>query len=500
VSLVIDAIRRHAATRPDDAAVVDGCETLSYAQLADAVDRLADRLVALAPRMIGLYADNSVGWALTDLAALHAGIPIVPLPLFASHGQIAHVLRETGIDFVVTDRQHEFCEVLPSEAHLTLSPFREGLFGIRMTSHSPCGRMPANTWKITFTSGTTGDPKGVCLSAGTLERTAQALCRASAGTSQDRHLSVLPLATLLENVGGIYAPLLAGAVTHVPSLASVGLSGSSTLDIGRLVTSLHERRATSAILVPGMLAAMVGAAEDGASVPGDLRFLAVGGASVSSSVLEAALALGLPIHEGYGLSECGSVVSVNRPGACRPGSVGRPLPHLRVDIARDGEIVVHGSACLGYLGDDTQSAPGEPVETGDLGYLDDAGYLHVTGRRKNVFITAFGRNIAPEWVERQLIAKRPIGQAAVFGEARPFNAAVIVPQPAATLDAVATAIDEVNRQLPDYARVNAWIVASEPFSAFNGLSTENGRLRRHAILRVYGAKIDALYRNPRVSA
>lgn len=500
MSLVIDAIRRHAATSAGAAAVADERETLTYAQLEAAVERLAERFASVAPRTIGLYADNGVGWVLADLAALRAGIPIVPLPLFASGGQIAHAMRAAGVDFVVTDRQQQLCAMLPADTHLTLSPLGRGLLGIRVNAPPPPQRLPQDTWKITFTSGTTGTPKGVCLSRATIERTAEALCRASAGSTEDRHLCVLPLATLLENIGGIYAPLLAGAVTHAPSLAAVGLDGSSTLDVARLVASLREVRATSAILVPGMLAALAGALAAGAPALRDLRFLAVGGAALAPSLLEAALAMRLPVYEGYGLSECGSVVTVNRADARRPGSVGRPLPHVRLEIARDGEIVVRGSAFLGYLGDETRDAAGDRVATGDLGYLDEAGYLHVTGRKKNVFVTSFGRNIAPEWVECELTQKRAIGQAAVFGEARPFNAAVIVPQPAATLDAIAEAIDEVNHRLPDYARVGAWIVAAEPFSPRNGLSTENGRLCRQEILRAYAAKIDALYETRRAKS
>lgn len=115
------------------------------------------------------------------------------------------------------------------------------------------------------------------------------------------------------------------------------------------------------------------------------------------------------------------------------------------------------------------------------------------GRKKNMFITSFGRNVAPEWVEGELVSHPGIAQAALFGEARPFNCAVIVPHPGAPQDAIEAALEEANRRLPDYAQVRAWIAATEPFTAGNGMSTPNGRLRRPAILGKYAAQIDALY-------
>lgn len=493
MSLVIDALRTHAKASPDRIAVDDGTERLTFAQLLETTEQLAARLRERSAKAIGLLADNGAAWILTDLAAMIAGIPIIPLPLFASSEQLAHVLRSAPIDCIVSDRQDRVCEALPRESHVTLSPFTHGLLEIRFPAQGRASTLPPGCWKVTFTSGTTATPKGVCLAISTLERTADALRQASAGGSSDRHLCVTPLATLLENVGGVYAALIAGARVVVPPLANVGLSGSSTLDPVRLVDALRSSRATTAILVPQMLAAIVAAVGDGASAPRDLRFLAVGGAAVSARLLEASLALGLPVFEGYGLSECASVVALNRPGEVRAGSVGKPLRHVRVEIARDGEVLVSASACIGYLG----GAPFHgPVATGDIGYLDEAGFLFISGRKKNMFVTSFGRNVAPEWIEQTLIAEPAIAQAAVFGEARPFAVAIIVPGPDAADSSIALAIDAANRQLPDYARVGAWIRAAAPFSLHNGLATSNGRLRRDDIFRAYGVDIDALYHMP----
>jgi long-subunit acyl-CoA synthetase (AMP-forming) len=197
------------------------------------------------------------------------------------------------------------------------------------------------------------------------------------------------------------------------------------------------------------------------------------------------------VYEGYGLTECASVVSLNRPAGRRIGSVGRALPHAGVRIAADGEIHVSGGAICGYLGDE-HGAPPE-IATGDLGRIDADGFLHLGGRRKSVFITSFGRNVSPEWVEAELVRERPIAQAALFGEGRPWNVAVLVPTPGVGPDQIQNAVERVNADLPDYARVGAWLRADEPFTPANGLLTMNGRNRREAIGNRYRWRIDACY-------
>jgi long-subunit acyl-CoA synthetase (AMP-forming) len=244
------------------------------------------------------------------------------------------------------------------------------------------------------------------------------------------------------------------------------------------------------ILLPQTLAALVVALESGAPRLDSLRFAAVGGARVPETLLERAERVGLPVHEGYGLTECASVVALSRPGARRAGSVGQVLPHARVRIDERSEIYVSGAAVCGYGPD---AAAPEEVATGDLGRLDADGFLYVTGRRKNVFITSFGRNVSPDWVEAELTRAPPIAQAALFGESRPWNVAVVVAAPMTRAHEIQRAIDSVNRDLPDYARVRDWVRADEPFTTLNGQLTPNGRNRRAAIWNRYRARIDACY-------
>lgn len=496
---VIDAVSRWSKECPDSPALIGKQQVLSYRELAAAIERFGAQLRAAPAGTIGLALDNSPLWAVLDLACLHAGKPVIPLPFFFSAEQVAHSIRDAGIDCILTDQPEQYRKLLEAAGIETGAVFTHELNGqafadIRLRNIA-AKTLPAGTIKVTYTSGTTGHPKGVCLSADALQQVASSLLAATRGKTDDRHVSVLPLSTLLENLAGVYVPLLAGASCHLLPLAEVGLSGSTGLDVKKMLAALIQCKATTTILTPQLLHAMVAAVEAGHPAPQQLRFVAVGGAPVAPRLLQRAEKLGLPVFEGYGLSECASVVALNTEGARRIGSVGKPLPHAQVKFAEDGEILVAGATLLGYTGD----APLQPNEfwpTGDTGHLDEEGFLHLTGRKKNIFITSFGRNVSPEWVERELTLHPAIAQAAVFGEARPWNVAVIVPRGATAeaLAAVNQAIEEANRVLPDYAQVKRWLPAQAPFLPQNGQLTANGRLKRAAIWQLYQTSIEQLYR------
>ena len=491
-SLVVQALARHAEQRPEAIALQGADSSLSYTDLHARVRHLAGELEAANIKMLGLLADNGIDWVVADLAALAAGIPCVPLPPFFSAQQLAHAMRNSGVDVVLSDQSGRMQELLGGQGQPVPLQFAGNLTALRLPGHDAVAALPPRTAKITYTSGTTGQPKGVCLSREAMETVAQSLCQASAANENDRHLCLLPLSTLLENIGGIYVPLLAGACSCVLPLRQVGLQGASALDVGVMLQAMHAQHASSVIMVPQLLHALVAALGMGGTAPTTLRFIAVGGAPVSPRLLAAAQQYGLPVFEGYGLSECASVVAVNTPHAHKPGSVGRPLPHVQLQIDADGEIHVYGIGSLGYLGEPAR-AEAAPVATGDLGYLDADGYLYLTGRKKHIFITAFGRNVAPEWVERELLGEPEILQAAVFGESRPHNCAVLVPRPGTSAEHIGRALAAANARLPDYARVHDWIAAQEPFTPANGMSTANGRLRRGVIGQAYAERIAAVY-------
>lgn len=495
---IIDAVIEHGKERPGSPALTGNRHSLSYRELATAIEQIGEQLRAAPVSVIALAFDNSPLWATLDLAGFCAGKPVVPLPFFFSPEQIIHSIRDAGIDCLLTDRPEQYRKILSTAGIETGALLAHTLHGqpfseLRLRNVAD-GTLPAGTVKVTYTSGTTGHPRGVCLDAGALQRVASSLLAATRGESADRHVSVLPLSTLLENLAGVYVPLLAGASCHLPPLEEVGLSGSTGLDVKKMLDTLTRYRATTTILTPQLLHAMVAAVEAGHPAPPQLRFVAVGGAPVAPRLLQRAEALGIPVFEGYGLSECASVVALNTESERRIGSVGKPLPHVRIKFAEDGEILAAGATLLGYTGA-TSAKPGAFWPTGDIGHLDKEGFLHLTGRKKDIFITSFGRNVSPEWVECQLTLHPAIAQAAVFGEARPWNLAVIVPRGNGleATEAVNRAVAQANDALPDYARVKRWLPALAPFLPRNGQLTANGRLKREKILLIHQTAIDRMY-------
>ncbi len=472
----------HAPTRVLTADGAVDAPTLRARALA-----IADALQARGARVVASRLDNGPDWLALDLALRARGLVHVPLPTFFSPAQTAHALARSGADLLVLTEG----AALPADTQPLLP-------GLRVRTLDAAGAaMPAGTACITFTSGTTGQPKGVCIADDALLTVAGALVEAARPLAPARHLCLMPLSTLLENISGLYGALLSGADIAVPPLAEIGYSGAAGLDVPRLLACLHRYAPHSLIVFPQLLLALVTAAEQGVALPASLRFVAVGGGRVGTALLARAAALGLPVFEGYGLSECVSVVALNRPGAVRAGSVGRPLPHARVSVV-DGELHVAGVRCLSYLGED--APPPGAIATGDLGHVDDEGFVHVTGRRKHMFITAFGRNVSPEWVESELLQHPLFAQAIVLGEARPFNVAVAwLRQPGADNATVQCALAAINAGLPDYAHITRVIRADRPFSAADGLLTDNGRPRRDAIAHAYADAIARAYDDASVS-
>ncbi len=468
-------LERHAGI-----ALVDGARQLSYAELRHELAARASQLQQLGVQRVALALDNGLDWALWDLALLRAGRVCVPLPGFFSPAQQEHVLNHAGID----------CLIGAPSALAERCGFRPHEPGVLLRQPQGVTPLPPGTRKITYTSGTTGQPKGVCLDAEAQLAVAESLWQASLPCAVQQHLCVLPLATLLENIAGLYAPLLAGARVELRPLGEIGFSGAAGFDLPRFLATLNASRPHSLILLPQLLLALVSAAEQGAPLPDSLRFVAVGGGRVAPQLLARAERLGLPVFEGYGLSECASVVCLNTPEARRIGTVGRPLAHVELRLADDGEVLVRGPHMLGYLGEPPLT--GDWLATGDLGHFEN-GLLVLHGRKKHQFVTAYGRNVNPEWVEAELVQQAPIAQAWLHGEALAQNVAVLVPRRADLADAhLQAAVERVNAGLPDYARVHRWLRAEAPFGAGNGLATANGRLRRNALLQHYQSAIDAL--------
>ncbi len=454
MSALLNAILTAAGERGRKVALSDGANHVRYEDLPLAIDAMAEMIEAEAGPAgpVAIELGNGIDWVVADLALLSLGRTCVPVPPFFTPAQRQDALRDAGVVASVTPK------------------------GVVQLDH-PAATLPDGTAKISYTSGSTGMPKGICLSADGMLATSLAVIERVGSDKAGLHLPMLPLAVLLENVAGLYATLIAGGTYMVPRLEEIGFARMFAPDAAAMLAAVERTGATSLILVPELLGRLLAACETAGRVPTALNLVAVGGAHISPDLLLRADRIGLPLVQGYGLTECGSVVAIETPGDLSGrGSVGRPLNHVRVMIEDDGEIVVEGSGYLGLVGQPRKQAP---IRTGDIGRFDDQGRLVIDGRKSNLIVTVFGRNVSPEWIETLLKERPEIAQAMVYGDGEAALSALIVPS--SPVADVAPAIAAVNATLPDYARLSDWR-CSKPFLPVDGTLTASGRLRRREIL------------------
>ncbi len=473
MSALIERIRYWASQTPHAEAVVMASHAVTYADLCEQIDSVAAELATLQCQRIGIEASNHLDWLLIDVAAASLNIAVVPIPLFFSTEQRSHLIKHSGMDTLYCGQG-----IVPENGESIASALLPGIYRRLDKDNVLAG---GSVSKITYTSGSTGTPKGACLTDTTLLTIVDALANALIPSELGRHLCLLPFATLLENVAGIYLPLWMGRSLIIDDNERLGLLSNHSFNPTLFCTAVARYEAESVILLPQMLKALI--EEGDLTSLSSLKFIAVGGGKVAPAVLEQALAAGLPVFEGYGLTECGSCVALNTPGNAKVGSVGRPLEHANVRISGDGEIIVTGAAMQGYLG---ETAGPADIRTGDAGYIDQDGYLYITGRIKNTIISSFGRNISPEWVESVFLASADINNIAVFGEAAPYLSAVIHTRHDYSKGRLMAIIEEINSTLPDYAQIRAWHLADKPFNAGDGTLTSNGKLCRARIAERYG--------------
>ena len=475
---MLQVLRGWSTSRDGGTAMSDDNSVLTPGEFAARVAGLAEDFRDL-PRVIGLLGGNGTDWAVAQLAAWVAGKTIVPLPKFFSLPQLEHVIRDAAIDHVVATR-----DALALAAALGI--------GTTPISDRRAAAFPAPTpgaGVIVYTSGSTGRPKGVRLGLEQIDCQARALAKAIEASPRDLYLSVLPLSLLLEMIAAICVPVLVGARTHFASSVAHSVGAGRPADV---LKEFERWRPTTTVLVPQLLSTWVAQLEArGKRPPEGLRYVAVGGAPVSEALAERAWGLGIPVHEGYGLTECCSVVAVNRPGRRKAATVGEPLPGLDIRI-EDGEVVVNGATVMeGYL---HAARAEQPWRTGDLGRLDQDGFLCVTGRKDNLLVTAFGRNICPEWVEAILMGDPRIAACAVLGHGQEHLSVLLVPSTSGERWLMESPrahillwLEQICIDAPLYAVPKDFVVCQATEAKRIGLLTSNGRIVRDAAKRAYPA-------------
>ena len=399
---------------------------------------------------------------------------------------------------------------------------------------------------LIYTSGTTGPPKGVMLSHRNLAWTSRTLLDMSGHLDPDVSLSYLPLSHIAEQMCTVHMPATAGSCVYfAESIEKVpenlkDCRPTAFFGVPRIWEKFHAAMAGKLAETTGVkkhlvdwarsVCARVNAHKDrGEAVPPHVelqyrladrlviskiktaigldraRDLFSGAAPIAADVLAFFASLDLPVHEIYGQSEDCGPTSCNLPGRTKLGSVGPPIPGLEVKIADDGEILIRGpNVFLGYFKETEATA--EALRdgwlcSGDLGAFDPQGFLTITGRKKEIIITAGGKNIAPKNIEAAIKELPLVGEAVVIGDRRKYLTALVTLEPGAAAkvpgeqvrSTIQAKIDQVNQSLARVEQVKKFAILERPFAIDTGELTPTMKLKRKVIAQKYAREIEAMY-------
>ncbi len=507
MNLLAEKVTKVAEKNPIRVAIQSETTSLSYEELLLEIQKASEYLNLISMPEQKVYAvlmANNPAWAVLDLALLFNDHCAVPLPEFFSLNQLKHAIADSKAEYLIIEESvinskviDEILDLFADKDSFTIAGKKLACLKIKQQEKQK-KKNTQNISKITYTSGTTDKPKGVLLTEEIIMSKVVSLKIASEANTNDISLSILPLSTLLENIGGLYVPLYCGATIIILSPETIGLTGSSHIEKDKLLAVIHKYQPTAFIIIPQLLQLFIHAIASGYKLPDSLRFIAMGGAPVSRKILEQAVQCHIPVYEGYGLSEAVSVIAVNNPSVNRIGSVGQVLDNHKVKISNEGEILVKGQLFEGYLGQTTRDS-NNYYPTGDLGHFDEDDFLYVTGRIKNVINTSFGRNISPEWIEKELETIPLVMQCVVYGHGKPGLVALLVLRKEVkkntSREKLSEFINQVNLSLPDYAIVRNFIITDVPFSVENSQLTGTGRAKREIIFKTYHAQLEQCYVN-----
>jgi len=478
---------------------------LDYKDLLSAIKSLSVelKLTDKSQKTFAFLIENHPAWAILDLALFFNQQCAVPLPHFFSSQQILHTINDSNSDYLITELSYKdnclmdnLTDKILSVSIVIIAGKKFNLY--QLNQSNKISVTESRIVKITYTSGTTDKPKGVLLSEAVIISKMLALSTATEVTASDSALSIFPLSTLLENIGSLYVSLYCGACFIVPSPKLIGVTGSSQIEPKKIIQAIIHYKPTAFIIIPQLLLLLIQWLKQGNYLPDCIRFIAMGGAPVSKALLEVARQLKIPVFEGYGLSEAASVVAVNTPSDYKTGSVGKVLKTHQVKIEQ-GEILVKNHLFNGYLGQATIDKD-EFYCTGDIGYIDEDGFLFISGRKKNIINTTYGRNISPEWLEKDLEALTEIAQCVVYGHGKSHLVALLVLRTETNLaDSVQLKlklyklVEQLNGNWPDYARIHDFIIVNEAFTVINQQLTGTGRPVRSQIYKTYQKPLEQLY-------
>lgn len=530
---------------------------------------------------VAIMARNCPEWAYADLAILTSGAISVPVYHTEGASALEHIIGDSGSRLLflqsplLADGLEQCLEQLPGleqvillEGHLdhprvtSLARFLERGAEVRQERlEERLDRVRAgDTATLVYTSGTTGLPKGVILTHENILSNIRAVVPPFAIGPDDVCLSFLPLSHVFERVDGYYLMLHQGAViAYAESIDTVPVNLTEVrptvvISVPRLYEKMFARvmervlsgpwlkkqlffgavkigrthlareltgKPVGALLAAGMaLASKLVFSKLRERLGGRLRFFISGGAPLVRNISEFFLAAGIPIYEGYGLTETAGGIAVNTPARLRPGTVGRALPGIELRTASDGEILIRGPGVFqGYWNRDDLT--GEVFtdgwfHSGDIGEIDAAGFLTITDRKKDLIVTAGGENIAPQNLENRFKTDKYLANALIYGDRRPFLTALLVPNfenlekyarfkqidflnhcdlvsHPRILDLVRRRIDGLQADLPSFNRVKRFTLLSRDFTAAEGEVTPTLKIKRKVVHQHFETVLEGMY-------
>ena len=559
-------------------------QDISYTEFGESAEAFSKGLNALGVQKsdrVAILSENRPEWAIADFGILKTGAVNVPMFSTLTAAQVGYILKDSGakIICVSTEKQLEKClsirDEVPTLEQIIIFDAIEGETPDGVIHFAEVCELTGDeidsdlreddVATIIYTSGTTGNPKGVMLTHANFIFNLQA-CKSLIDVSEtDVLLSFLPLSHVFERLGGHYVPLFSGAkVAYAESTFTVAqnmkeVAPTVMLSVPRLYETMHERilravqegsplrqkifhwgvsvgSAVSSTIQQGKKPSAVLQLQQGiadklvfaklkAATGGRLRFFVSGGAALPQSIAEFFHAAGILILEGYGLTETSPVISMNYPERWKFGTVGAPVPGVEVQIAEDGEILTRGPHVMkGYF--NNEAATAEVIDedgwfhTGDIGIIDEDGFVKITDRKKNIIVLSNGKNVAPQPIESELVRSPFISQVMVVGSERKNLAALIVPNFDA-LKAWASDSDtggginttdlpamlqtrevqqhiqsEIRSRLTDFAdfeQVRRFTLLEKEFSQEADEMTPTLKLKRNVIIERYSDAIEGMY-------
>ena len=533
---------------------------------------------------VALLSENRYEWPVVDLAVLGLGAVVVPIYPTLTPQQVRHILSNAEAKVAVVSSAAQLAKTTEASAGLThvghlivMDPVAERgdvptlatvmARGAALRTQSPqafrdaAGEVrPDDLATIIYTSGTTGEPKGAMLTHGNIAFDVRACLEVIDLKPTDRCLSFLPLCHIFERMAGLYAMLARGvSIAYAESLETVspnavevhptilcGVPRFYEKAYARVMENVRNQRplqriifhwglragtdlarhrfarrsASPLLLVQAGIANRLVGAKVRARLGGRVRMCISGGAPLSPKVMEFFFAMGLPVHEGYGLTETSPVITLNPPGREKPGSVGPPIPGVEVKIGDEGEILTRGPHVMrGYFRNEEATravfADGW-FRTGDIGHLDGETFLFITDRLKDLLVTAGGKKVAPQPIEAKLKLSKWVSEAVLIGDKQPFVAALLAPNftsleteaklrgwtfhPLADLVKRAevrsiyqAVIDVVNADLAQFEKIKQFALLDHELSQESGELTPTLKVKRRVVNEKYAPIIERLY-------